>query len=82
LFLGTQRDNLRDMLKKQRNHRPSKGSWQGNRNPRAKITEDDVRAMRREYVEGLSLRVLARKYGIAHTAIASVLKRRSWAWVP
>lgn len=70
------------MVKKDRNHKPAPGSWRGNRNPRTKITENDVRAMRREYAEGMSLRALSRKYGIAHTAIASVLKRRTWAWVP
>lgn len=81
LFLGTQRENLRDMLKKGRRRPRSIGQWIGSRNVRAKLTENDVRAIRSEYAAGSSLRKLSAKFGIAHTAIASVLHRRTWAHV-
>lgn len=81
LFLGTQRENLRDMVAKGRNHVPPAGSWIGTRNVRAKLTPDAVRAIRADYAAGASLRKLSERFGVAHTAIASVLKRRTWAHV-
>lgn len=69
------------MQRKGRSYTSPKGWWTGERNVRAKITADDVRAIRREYCDGLSLRVLGRKYGIAHTAVHSILTRKNWSHV-
>lgn len=81
LFLGTQRDNLRDMQAKKRNWAPPKGHQNGEKNRRSKLTESDVRSIRSEYADGKSLRVLGSKYGVLHTTIHDILTRRTWIHV-
>jgi hypothetical protein len=46
---------------------------------RAKLTEDDVRAIRRRAAAGESRTSLAAAYGVSYMAITDVVKRRSWA---
>ena len=79
LFLGTQRDNLADMHRKGRDfshfrEHPSKGEA----NRRAKLTEDEVRAIRTRYASGESLRALGRAFHVDFTCISSVVNRKTW----
>lgn len=87
LFLGTLADNVRDMVQKGRHNR-------GIDNYNAKLTEDQVRAIRTEYVprksgsvigrlgpqEG-SLHWLAKKYNVSASVIAYVVKCGGWKHV-
>ena len=77
LFLGTQRDNLRDMREKGRQVR---GEQQGS----AKLTEQQVRQIRRRY-QRYSHRngggVLAREYGVGIKQIIAIAKGRVWCHV-
>lgn len=50
----------------------------GERNPRAKLTEDDVRAIRRAAADGVSQYVLARQYGVGQSAVSRIVLRKSW----
>jgi len=60
----------------------------GERNPRAKITEADVRAIRREYREIKNSRgerkvaELDRKYGLHRATIIDIARGRTWKHVP
>ena len=85
LFLGTLADNVQDMVQKGRH---SRGVDQHN----AKLTEDQVRAIRAEYKRGRpgnsvagiqdgSLTYLAKKYGVSFYTIQSVINRRTWAHI-
>jgi DNA-binding transcriptional regulator YiaG len=44
----------------------------------AKLTEDNVRSIRRLLAEGVSQRELAREYGVSQTAIRYVKQGRNW----
>lgn len=66
-----------------RNRRPQ--AWasmaHGASHYRAKLTEDDVRAMRREYAVGATLGELSSKYGIQKPAIHRIVNRQAWKHV-
>lgn len=80
LFAGTQAVNIRDAWRKGRakvNARPQPGERNGN----VRLTEDQVREIRAVYVPGqagrqsaVSLRALARRYGVSKFAITYALK--------
>jgi hypothetical protein len=54
----------------------------GERQASAKLTDDDVRAIRRQYRAGTeSSRQLAAKYGIARTRIPLIAKGKAWSHV-
>ena len=51
----------------------------GEKNGRAKLTEDDVREIRRLHAEGgSSQRFLAAKFGVSQPAIRKILKGETW----
>lgn len=68
LFLGTQKENVRDCAAKLRHGR-------------AKLSPDDVRAIRTLRADGLSQQAIANEYGIAQTGISNVLLGKTWAHV-
>lgn len=53
----------------------------GERNPRAKITEDDVREIRIAAAAGETNRSIADRYGIAHNTVSIIVHRLSWSHV-
>ena len=74
LFLGTHQDNMDDKVEKRRQSR-------GETNGQAKLTEDQVDALRREYIKGSRTRgqhALARKYGVHQTHIRRIVRGESW----
>lgn len=75
LFLGDQSDNAIDAVMK---NRWGPRGMVGEAHGRALVTEDDVRAIR---ASSLSIRALAKKYGISLGAIQHIRKRRSWTHV-
>lgn len=74
LFVGTRRLNLLDMdLKGRRN--PARGE----RNARARLTAQDVLAIREAYVRGdVKQSVLAQRYGITPMTVSNIVCRASW----
>lgn len=79
LELGTHTDNVRDCVERGRHVAP-KGEAHG----RAKLTADDVRAIRSEYVRGSSefgQTALAHRFGVHHTLIGLIIRRKSWAHI-
>lgn len=72
LFLGTNSDNMADMVAKGRQNK-LKGSAHG----RAKLLESDVIAIRSS--RGTSRRDLAERYGMSRGSIDDIMNRRSWA---
>jgi hypothetical protein len=71
LFLGTRTENNADMFRKKRNA-------VGTRHPRAKITEDDVRAIRASSEHNGAA---AARYGISDSSVSRIRLRQSWAHV-
>lgn len=56
-------------------------SPQGSRNHAAKITEDDVRTMRRLYAEGVPQHALGRQFGISQPMVGNIVRRENWTHV-
>jgi hypothetical protein len=74
LFLGTPRLNMLDRSEKGRARTPRGADCHLTR-----LTDDDVRELRRRYAQGgISQRGLAAEYGIHHTTLQSIIHRRTW----
>lgn len=81
LFLGTQADNAADMVAKGRSRN---NPHRGVKHKLAKLTDDDVREIRRLYRPSprqpspFGGPALAQKYGVAPSLIHRIVKRQSW----
>ncbi|MGV0580315.1 hypothetical protein ABQE57_17005 [Mycolicibacterium elephantis] len=54
----------------------------GEKHGRAKLTEIQVREIRRKHASGeFAVKQLAREYGVTHTAISYIIRRVNWAHV-
>lgn len=72
LFLGTNLDNILDMLKKGRNN-------YGERNYNARLTAQQVAEIRREYTGKRGQQVaLGKKYGVYYGTIKEIVRGRNW----
>ena len=67
LFLGTQKDNVRDAVKKRR-------TW-------SKLTPEDVKKIRILRKRGETLQAIGDKYGVVKQCIAYVVNRKWWRHV-
>lgn len=76
LFLGSQADNLKDKISKGRD-----GSPRGETHVRAKLTEDQVRDIRRLLTVGEKRSDLAARFGVSERAIYSIDVRKNWKHV-
>lgn len=77
LFLGTQQDNVTDMIDKGRSNFPQIGS----KNGRARLTANDVKAIRRARTNGAFLTELARQYNVTTSTIHKIVNRQLWSHI-
>lgn len=79
LFLGTQTDNMKDMIAKGRDaNRDRKGEDKG----RAILTEAQVREIRTKYANGgISYQKLGVEYGVKKSTINFIISRRNWSHI-
>ncbi len=75
LFTGTHQDNIADMISKGRQCR-------GKDKHSAKLTEQDVLAIRAEYRNGAWPSALAKRYGVASRTIKRTVKGLKWKHLP
>lgn len=73
LFLGTQIENINDMMTKRRNRHP-----RGEASGRAKLKETDIREIRSS---GEKSAVLARQYEVSAPLISAIKKRKIWTHI-
>jgi len=79
LFLGTQKDNIKDMHSK---GRAFKGNYKGKLNPASKLTEEEVIRMREMHHESnLNYCELARLFKVHNTTSRAIIKRENWAHI-
>lgn len=71
LFLGTQKQNLQDMANKGR-------STRGEKNPMAKLSEEDVKDIKYFINTGLSSKDLGVEYGVSSAAINLIKQGKRW----
>jgi hypothetical protein len=73
LFLGSQQDNMRDMINKGRS-KYCKGSKHG----MALLNEDKVREIRQAFANGEKQVEIAKRYGVGKHVIYFVVNRKTW----
>ena len=73
LFVGTQKDNVRDMLRKGRG-----GDNRGASNNNSKLTQDEVALIRRDDRRQVDI---AQTYGISQAHVSVIKRGLSWAHV-
>jgi hypothetical protein len=92
LVAATQMENVADMVRKGRHvggpnapglpPRSKQGRVRGERAPKAKLSAEQVKAIRTRYAAGGVTQVqLAAEYGINRNALQMILYRQSWAHV-
>jgi hypothetical protein len=69
LFLGTHKDNFADMRQKGRSAR-------GVKNTKAKLSESDVRVIRK--IRGETQDAIAKKFGVTHSTISKIRLGITW----
>jgi hypothetical protein len=84
LFLGTNQDNVTDMVRKGR-HVPNAAGInvpRGNNHHWAILTEEQVHEIRKRYAnERISYRELGEIYGVSGAAIGEIIRRANWSHV-
>lgn len=90
IFPGSSRANTDDMVAKGRQTRGERHASitrpesrpRGERHCKAKITADDVQAIRAEYASGTVKQVdLAQRYGLPQSSISAIVLRKTWKHV-
>jgi len=77
LFLGTQKDNIQDMIKKGR-----RGDIKGEKHPHSKLTEEKVRKIRDLYeIKDYTMNELADMYAVNQKTIWELLHKITWKHV-
>jgi len=77
LYVGTPQDNMDDKVRRGRD-RAAKGEEQGF----SKLTEAQVREMRRAYKGGgVTQEALGEKYGITQTSTSRIVNRKLWSHI-
>ena len=76
LFLGTNLDNIRDMIAKRRNSPPPHP--RGEENVQSKLTSDQVRQIR---IDGRTERDIAKSFGVSKSLIGPIKHRKIWRHV-
>ena len=73
LYIGTQKDNVRDMLEAGR-----AGGRKGETHHKAKMTSEQIAEIRQKRAEGQTGTSLAKEYGLAHSGIYRIVNNRGW----
>lgn len=76
LFLGTHSDNMRDRERKGRHNAP-----RGSKSGTAKLTEEQVAAIRARWRNGEGLPSLANEYGVVYSTAYCVVTYKRWQHV-
>jgi len=76
LFLGTQKINIQDALKKERMNGPK-----GTKQWLAKFKDDDIREIRKLKSSGMNGNQIAKKYNVNRRVIYDILKKITWKHV-
>jgi HNH endonuclease len=77
LFLGTNQDNVRDMLSKGRQIK-AQPKLRGENHRDAKLTWKQVTEARRLHSQGRSIHSLARQYAVSKPAMSAIIRHRTW----
>lgn len=76
LFIGTPQENTQDSISKGRFHKAS-----GERNAKAKITEEDVHAILAMHESGMSAAQIAKSFKIGGQSVRNIIRGITWGHV-
>lgn len=71
LFLGTHKENMHDCMRKRRHHH-------GVRHRSAKLKPDQIETILRAHADGVSISVLAERFGVKAPSIRKVVTGQTW----
>lgn len=72
LFLGTQSDNMQDMVRKGRQGKTGPATGTG---AKSKLSQRRLASLRKEGATGVSYRELAERYGVCRSTVRNILLR-------
>ena len=75
LYLGTQQDNVNDMMKRGRNGYCRR---EGQQHPMAKLTDNQVGCIKHRLTIGISPKDLAKEFSVARSTIAEISRGATW----
>ena len=79
LEIGTQSDNVNDMVKRNRSVKGRNNlNFRGMKNPQSKLTDDVVISI---FISNDSYTKLAKKYGVSKITIRNIKKQICWKWL-
>lgn len=78
LWLGTQKENVHDMMKKGRRVQGHALQLRGHMSPHAKLTLAQVSEIRAGYLAGKGTKDLAAEYGVGHVTVWQILEGRRY----
>lgn len=81
LFLGSQQDNVDDMVSKNRDNFGGNRPMIGSEHPRAELNEDKVREIKRLLEEGHRHRDIAEWFNVARQTITNISTGQKWKHV-
>lgn len=77
LFIGTQKDNIQDMIQKGRC-----SNRKGELNNRAKLLKEDILLIRKLYKNNIySQHKLAKRFNITQQHISRIITNKTWSWL-
>lgn len=76
LFLGTNLDNSNDKFSKGRNK-----SSPGQRNGNSKLTDDQVRSIKKKLKNGVKVSDISKQYEVSETNISYIKKEKTWSHI-
>ena len=79
LWLGTQSENILDMVAKNR-HAKSR-TYRGSRHHNSKLTERQIKSIRADFKKGMPISSLGRKYRVRSETINHIISGRTWKHV-
>jgi hypothetical protein len=83
LFLGTNQDNVDDMVQKGRNFVNGEQRSKGERHGMAKLTAEQVLQIREEYVRTkTTFSEIGRRYGLSHQTVRRIIRGEAWQHLP
>lgn len=78
LFLGTNHDNMQDMVRKGRS---TFGRFRGSENGNSKLKNETVLEIKKMLREGKSLMNIARQFGISKRTVMDIKQNKTWYWL-
>lgn len=76
LFLGTHADNMADMGRK---GRAGVKDQNGQKNDSAKLTDEQVKEIRRLAESGMTQKSIAKKFNVSRANVCVIVNRKRWA---